>query len=217
MNTLLSRFARLAHRRVLLGLVLAIGVLSPLAGLGTLAYFTTSANSNNNTFVAGSIELDLTDGNETDQDTVTASITASNDDWRPGEVRYAPITVENNGTLAMTYDLAYTAADSGTTPDGASAALTHFLDLSVKTGGTAAQCTSTDWGNAAWTTTIATAQDLSTAGATLASDRSLAVSGSEVLCLKVEFENAGNGTENAGQGGTSTIGFSFSGEQTAAD
>jgi hypothetical protein len=217
MNPLHSIVARLSHRRALLALILMIGIAGTGTGLGTLAFFTTSAQSNSNVFMTGAIELGLTDANETSLDTITASTGATNDDWRPGEVRYAYINVDNSGTLSMTYDLRYTADDSGATPDGANAHLTEFLDLSIKSGGTDAECNATDWGTIP--TTIITDQDLSILGSVLTSDRALAATGAgdtENLCLKMVFENTTGGAENAAQGGTATIDFIFEGEQIAA-
>jgi hypothetical protein len=218
MNPLWSLFVRLSDRRTLLALMVLIGIAGATAGVSTLANFTTLATSNDSVFTAGSIELGLKDADETEfADAVSASIGAAADDWRPGEVRYAPLTVNNSGTLPLIYDLAYTAADSGTTPDGPAATLTEFLDLSIKSGGTAELCTAASWNDGTWSETVLDSQDLSTAGGSLANDRPLAANGDEeVLCLKVEFESAGSGAENSAQGGTSTLDFTFAGEQLVA-
>ena len=220
MNKMMARFVSLTSMRVLLGLLVVLGVLGGQADRGTLAFFTTTAASTANTFESGSIELDLTDANggaETLQDAVTASITANvaTNTWRPGQVVTQPITVTNSGTLSLTYGIAYTAADTGTTPDGASATPTQFLTLAIKKGGTAGQCTTGLFGGAPWSSTLVAATALSTSGATLLTDTSqtLAASAADVLCFQVAFTNGSSGVENAAMGGTSTIAFNFSGRQ----
>ena len=207
--------------RWLLGGLLAVGGLGLQEGRATIAYFTSSASSAANTFTSGSITLRLQDSNEGPAGAVSASITANvaANNWRPGQVVTAPLTVSNNGTLGLTYGLAYTATDSGTQPSGGAATLTQFLTLAIKakgTGtGTASDCTTATFGNATlWQESVhpATAMVAGAAQTVFAdTTRALAATtGSERLCLQVAFTNGAAGAENAAMNGTSTVAFTFS-------
>jgi predicted ribosomally synthesized peptide with SipW-like signal peptide len=208
-------FAFIAWSRTTLALILIAGVLSLTGGLGTMAYYTTTANSTANTFVAGSIHLHLTDNNETGLDAVTGSVVANvaSNQWRPGQKVTAPITVLNTGDLGLTYGLSYTATDSGTTPSGGAAAPTQFLKLSIKSGGVAGDCNNTNF--ASWGTSVISGQTLAVGTASLWVDtvRSIGAVSNEVLCFQVEFTNGAAGVENTAMGGTSTISFDFGGRQ----
>jgi predicted ribosomally synthesized peptide with SipW-like signal peptide len=209
-------FAFIAWSRTTLALILIAGVLSLTGGLGTMAYYTTTANSTANTFVAGSIHLHLTDNNETGLDAVTGSVVANvaSNQWRPGQKVTAPITVLNTGDLGLTYGLSYTAADSGTTPSGGSSTPTQFLKLSIKSGGVFGDCNNTNF--ASWGTSVISGQTLAVGTSTLWADtiRSIGAASNEVLCFQVEFtKSETGGVENAAMGGTSTISFDFSGRQ----
>lgn len=124
-------------RLLKLGLVAAVatGVLSTVAGHGTLAYFTTQVTSTPNTFSAGNLHFNVTDNNETAAGltTVTSSITLSN--MKPGDSVFAPITVTNVGSLDAQYGMKYSATG------GASDLTTHLQIAVVGMGsGTGASC-----------------------------------------------------------------------------
>jgi predicted ribosomally synthesized peptide with SipW-like signal peptide len=218
--TITSSLGQLGSIRVILALAAVFGMLTAQAGRGTLAYFTDVATSSGNTFAAGSIDLNLTGGTSAGSGNVTATFTASNTAWKPGQVQTAPITVANAGTLPLTYGITYTAADSGNQPDSlGSATPTQFHTITIKGAGTgtASDCTDANFSNATlWSSTPVNAVTLSTAGATLLADtsRSLAASGSEVLCTQIAFTNGASAAENAAMGGTMTLGLSFNSRQT---
>ena len=220
-DTRCGSLSRLSLRQWLLFGMLVVGALALQGGRATIAYFTSSASSTANTFTTGSIHLRLEDSNEGPAGAVSASLTANvaTNSWRPGQMVTAPITVSNTGSLGLTYGLAYTAADSGTQPGGGAATPTQFLTLAIKaegTGtGTAGDCTTANFGNAAlWQESVHPATAL-VAGATQTvfadTTRALvATTGSEVLCLQVAFTDGGAGAENAAMNGTSTVTFTFS-------
>jgi predicted ribosomally synthesized peptide with SipW-like signal peptide len=202
--------------------MLIIGILSIMGGLGTLAYYTTSADSTANTFTAGKIKLQLSDSDEGPADSVAASIVANvaTNQWRPGRKVTAPITVDNTGDLALTYGLSYTASDSGSKPGGGAATPTQFLKLNIKakgTGnGTASDCTTANFSDAGkWQESIISEQTMAVGTAVLWADtvRSINAASNEVLCFQVEFTNGAAGVENNAMGGTSTVAFNFTGRQ----
>ncbi|OFV84439.1 MAG: hypothetical protein A2W26_14220 [Acidobacteria bacterium RBG_16_64_8] len=92
-------------------------------GLGTNAYFSDTEASTNNVFSVGTLDLKLTDSNETDQDGVTASFGGTG--LKPGSsVGPATVTVKNSGSLtadhvdikfqsAVTDNATYNEADLG--------------------------------------------------------------------------------------------------------
>jgi predicted ribosomally synthesized peptide with SipW-like signal peptide len=105
--------------------ILSIAVLLTFAavGLGTNAYFSDTEASTSNVFSVGTLDLKLTDANETDQDGVTASFGGSA--LAPGSsVGPATVTLKNTGSLtadhvdikvesAVTDYASYNAADLG--------------------------------------------------------------------------------------------------------
>src|SRR5437870_5474655 len=85
--------------KLVLVAALATGVLSTFAGRGTMAYFTTQVKSDTNTFTPGTLRLEIGDANNAHSiNPVSTSITFSN--MKPGETVYAPLELDNTGTLA---------------------------------------------------------------------------------------------------------------------
>jgi predicted ribosomally synthesized peptide with SipW-like signal peptide len=218
MQAIAARLVDLANLRVLLGLVLVVGALSAQSGRGTLAFFTSSATATSS-FVAGSLDLRLTDADQAALKAVTASITPASATLKPGAAATSRgwITVNNTaaGSVPMNYGLTYTATDSGTNPNtGTAATLTGFLQLQVYSGVTPANCTA---GSLAGGTSLFGPTGLTLTANTAiipAASRALAASSSETLCFIVTFPDSGTaGTENAAQGGTSDITFTFTGQQ----
>lgn len=222
MKDLFHTFPALATPRRALGMTLAVGALATMIGGGTLAYFTTQATSTDNVFSAGS--LDLAIGNATDptSNTVTATFNASN--RKPGDTVYAPLFLKNNGTLGLTYTATFAATDSGSVPANqqppADAHLGQFLNLKVYRLNLAQSDTCATGGlahSADLTAGGALLGDASggLSGALISSDQPLAASGGQdSLCVVVDFANGAAGAENSGQGGTSTVGLTFSGKQS---
>ena len=176
---------------------------------GGLAVFTDAAPSSGNTFTTGTLDIDLSDANETEQDAVTASISYSA--MAPGDTVTASVTVKNNGTNALRYAL----SSSATNAD--SKGLKDVLSLIIKTVDVTTPVTPCDNfdGTQLYTGDLdSTAGKLfgdNTQGAQVG-DRSLAVGASEILCFRVSLAlSAPNSIQNA----ATTATFTFDAEQTA--
>lgn len=85
-------------RRRLLGGVAATGVAAAGAGAGTWAYFQDTESSTGNTIDAGTLDLKLSDSDESDADGVSGSWTISN--AKPGDSVTSDVTLENAGSLS---------------------------------------------------------------------------------------------------------------------
>ena len=87
--------------------VLAMGMLSLNTGSGTLAYFTTQVQSNNNTFTAGNLRFNILDSLSTtgQYPSVGSSLSLLNMSLR--DATYAPIQLNNVGNLAARYGVKY--------------------------------------------------------------------------------------------------------------
>jgi predicted ribosomally synthesized peptide with SipW-like signal peptide len=170
--------------------LIAVGLLSAVTGLGGLAVFTDQAVNDANTFTTGTVDISTSPA--------TAFITYS--DMAPGDEVTEPLTVSNDGSLELRYDITST-----TTED----TLAAQLDLTIKSGVT----TCTNAGFDTDGTVVYGAADLgSVAGIEVASDRVLAASPTnEVLCFNVELPLT---TGDAFQGLTTTATFTFDAEQT---
>ncbi len=180
-----------------LRLVLCFGSLSALLWAGTFATFTDSGTADS-TFTAGTVDLLIS--SEADDAYAFTAIEMSN--MKPGDVKYAPLTIANNGTLGFSY----TMATSATNAD--SKGLKDQLTLGVKAVANSAACDSAGVGYAASTVTLTSSGALS-AGAI--SSRTLAASASEVACFRVELPS---GSGDAFQAATTTATFTFSATQS---
>ena len=181
-----------------LRVIAALGTLSGAVWAGTFASFTDDADSSA-TFTAGTI--DLVAGGDTGDAVDFADLTVPN--MKPGDVEYAPLSIDNAGTLDFTYGM--TAAATDTVGSGLGAA----LQLAVRTVAAAGDCSDTGWG---------AGSDVVSGGALTAasvSARPLASGGSEVLCFQVTFPDTGAGLDNALQGAATTATFSFTAAQAA--
>ncbi len=174
----------------------ALGSLAGLAWAGTFATFTDSATASS-TFTAGTVDLELAD--EADDDYGFTAIEMAN--MKPGDVKYAPLKVENAGTLGFAYSMSV----SATNADGKG--LASQLVLGAKTVLDAATCDTAGLGYGLSATTVVAEGSLSSRTIT---NRALA-SGSEVLCVKVELPA---GTGDTFQGATTTATFTFSATQS---
>ncbi len=175
-----------------------VGLMGAFFGSGGLALFTDTASVPSNTFSTGTVDISTSP--------TTALVTFSA--MAPGDTVTAPLTVTNDGTMALRYALTNT-----TTEDVLAAA----LDLTIKSGVT----TCTDVGFSADGTVVYATGDLgSTTGVDTigdpttgaqAGDRALAAAGSEILCFNVSLPLA---TGDTSQGLTSTATLAFAAEQT---
>jgi hypothetical protein len=177
--------------------VAALGSLSAAVWASTYATFTDSATATS-TFTSGSV--DLTVNAEADDDYAFTSLESGN--LKPGDVKYAPLSVANVGTLGFTYSM----SSSSTNTDGK--ALRDTLKLGAKLVVNAAACDSAGVGYAASLTTVMAEGAISAAAI---SSRSVATGASEVLCFKVELPStAGDSLQSA----TTTTTMTFSATQS---
>jgi predicted ribosomally synthesized peptide with SipW-like signal peptide len=178
-------------------ILLCGGALTSLVWAGTYATFTDSGTAES-TFTAGTVDLLLSA--ETDDAYGFTAIEMAN--MKPGDVRYAPLTIANDGSLGFTYTMATSATNADTK------ALRDQLTLGVKKVSTAATCDSAGVGYAASLDTM-TASGALSAGAV--ASRSLAAGASEVACFRVELPSTAN---DSFQGATTTATFTFSATQS---
>ena len=187
-------------------LVALVGV---AANSGTLAVFSDAAPSNNNTFTTGTLDLKLSDNNETDLDSVSTSVTFTA--MAPGDTVTDRIVPKNTGSLALRYAISASATNAD------SKGLKDQLVLTIKTIDVTTPgipCDNFDGTQLYTGDTDSTAGKLvgdNTQGAQ-AGDRILAAAASETLCFRVNLPlNTGNTFQNA----TTTVTFTFDAEQTA--
>lgn len=187
-------------------LVALVGV---AANSGTLAVFSDAAPSNNNTFTTGTLDLKLSDNNETDLDSVSTSVTFTA--MAPGDTVTDRIVPKNTGSLALRYAISASATNAD------SKGLKDQLVLTIKTIDVTTPgipCDNFDGTQLYTGDTDSTAGKLvgdNTQGAQ-AGDRTLAAAASETLCFRVNLPlSTGNTFQNA----TTTVTFTFDAEQTA--
>ncbi len=191
--------SRIRHPRLLAMGAAALSIVSLSAGLTSLALFTGSASVDANTFSVGSVVL------STSPTTALVTLTA----MAPGDAVTAPLTVSNDGTLAVRYAISSVATNADTK------LLKDQLVLTIKSGVT----TCTNAAYAATGTVLYTGDLDSTAGKLVgdpapganAGDRALAAGVNEVLCFNVTLPT---GTGNPYQGAATTATFTFDAEQT---
>ena len=187
-------------------LVALVGV---AANSGTLAVFTDAAPSNNNTFTTGTLDLKLSDNNETDLDSVSTSVTFTA--MAPGDTVTDRIVPKNTGSLALRYAVSASATNAD------AKGLKDQLVLTIKTIDVTTPGTPCDNFDG---TQLYTGDVDSTAGKLVgdnaqgaqAGDRTLAATASETLCFRVNLPLA---TGNTFQNATTTVTFTFDAEQTA--
>jgi len=214
-----------------LGLVatMATGVLATVAGHGTMAYFTTQTTSTANLFTAGTLHLQATDGDQGPLASVSASITFTDNSglMKPGDKVYAPIEIDNVGTLDAKYGIAYTTTSGHGNADQN---LAPGLTLAIKRAGTGSasaltDCTSTNFGNAAvWQSTTRASAAMVSVGETVVdvtggSALPVVHATADILCMEVTFADPGasNTYNNATNGNTNTtVTFTFDGLVSAA-
>jgi predicted ribosomally synthesized peptide with SipW-like signal peptide len=92
--------------------VLAMGMLSLNSGSGTLAYFTTQVQSNNNTFTAGNLRFNILDSINTTGQYPSIGSSLSLPTMKPGDTLYAPIQLNNVGNIAAKYGIKYATTTS---------------------------------------------------------------------------------------------------------
>ncbi len=174
-------------------LLVSLGSLSGLVWAGTFATFTDSGTADS-TFTAGTVDILLS--GETDDAYAFTSLEMAN--MKPGDVKYAALTVANSGTLGFSY----TMATSATNTD--SKGLRDQLTLGVKK--VASTCDATTY---TASSDVLTASGALSAGAI--ASRSLAAGTNEVACFRVELPS---GSGDSFQAATTTATFTFSATQS---
>lgn len=172
-------------------LLLALGAASGLVWGGAYSLFTDSAAAQSS-FSAGTVDLVV--NNEADDDHAFTSLDMNA--MKPGDTRYAPLTVANTGTLPFTYAMSTSASNV----DGKN--LRDQLTIEVRLVANTAACNQAGFN--ASTTTLAPQGALSAAAIT---GRSLAASASEVACFRVALPST---VGDAFQGAATTATFTLS-------
>lgn len=128
--------------RAILSSVMAIGLVAVLAGAGTFTYFSDTEESTGNTFIAGTLDLKVSDWNEEFGDGVTATWTMSN--MEPGVTNVGPFSVllQNSGTIAGDHveisfshsiDEATNPVESDTDPASSPSDLARWIEITLIT------------------------------------------------------------------------------------
>ena len=164
-----------------------------------------------NTFTTGTLDLKLSDNNETDLDSVSTSVTFTA--MAPGDTVTDRIVPKNTGSLALRYAISASATNAD------SKGLKDQLVLTIKTIDVTTPVTPCDNFDG---TQIYTGDTDSTAGKLVgdntqgiqAGDRTLAAAASETLCFRVNLPLA---TGNTFQNATTTVTFTFDAEQTSSN
>ncbi len=185
-----------ARRRRLVGTVAILG----LAGVGlttlvTSAIFTDNDDTGRTGIVTGTVDI------EAGED-VAFVLPPGN--LAPGDSIYSPVTVNNAGSLALTYDVQY----SATSPDNKGLAQVLTMELFAVP---AASCSAERIGTSA---PIGSANGLSgsTVDLTTAS-RGLIAGASEDLCVRVNVPDLGNEYQDS----RADLTLTFNAEQDAAN
>lgn len=197
----------------------AASILTSLALMSgaAFAFFSDTATSTNNTFGAGSLDLDISNTNSGFADDTSATFTVSN--MIPGQIVAQDIFLTNAGSTAIAeveMGLSSTATDDAGLPlDGSD--LRDVLELRVFSSGTASgnSCSGTEV-----TSVIDTAVDPTPDGILTMSDFTgdtydalaiaLAPAGTDSVCIEVKMTSTAG---NIYQGDSATATFSFTGNQ----
>jgi len=179
-----------------------VGVLAAFGTFGALSVFTSTAEVPDNAFTTGTVEI------STSSDDI-ALITYSG--MTPGDKVTEPLTVSNDGSLALRYAVTSLATDDGK-------GLRDQLLFTIKTIDVTTPLTPCDDfdGTQLYTGVLGGNPAINVIGDPAqhaqAGDRPLAASANEVLCFKVELPSD---TDDDYQGATTTATFTFDAEQTA--
>ncbi len=177
-------------------LLTLVGILATF-GLAGSALFTSSTMVGNNSFTTGSVIIST--------NPTSALVTFAN--MAPGDQVTAPLTVKNDGTLAMRY--AMTSVSTNEDNKG----LRGQLQLNVKSGVT--DCSNAGFaasGTSLYGSALNDALFGDPATGQQTGDRTLAAGANEVLCFNVSLPaTTGNEFQNA----ATTAAFTFAAEQTA--
>jgi spore coat-associated protein N len=128
----------------ILSLTIASFIILAMVGVGTWAYFSDTEQSTGNVFTAGTLNLKLSDANETDQNGVTASFTSSN--FNPGaSVGPSTVTLKNTGNVTANHvDIKFTTSVTDYVSYDASDLGSNIADMSTVMKVTALSYAGTD-------------------------------------------------------------------------
>jgi len=175
----LTFLSRGLQPKLLLVALMVTGVLATAAGRGTLAYFTTQAASNTNTFTAGNLHFRIADDSSHSAtstnatNAVTISTTMSLTNMKPGDVVFAPIHLTNLGSVNAKWGVAYSTVADPTYTNLATALTLALVGRGSGTGtATNSDCKSGNSGgfgdSALWAERIlATPEAMTNAGRTI--------------------------------------------------
>jgi len=188
------------ERRALRTAIVTLGLsVATIVGLVTAALFTSTASVGANTFSTGNVSISTSP--------TTTLLTLSS--MAPGDVATAPLTVSNNGSLALRYAVVSTTTEK---------TLAGQLQMTIKSG--VATCTTAglsgsgtlQYGPGVLGTTTGTNVIGNPAQGNQTGDRTLSANTSEVLCFQGSLPSS---TGNSFASLTTTATFAFDAEQTA--
>lgn len=197
-------------KKILLS-VLGLGVVGSLVGMGTFASFTATASNPSNTFTTGTLTLDTLNASG---NSVGGASFMSLSSLKPGDTKSEFLTIKNTGSLPIA---SYTLATSASTSSLLDTDTTNGLKLtitrcSVAWDGTATSPTCADGlgGLGGGTTETNFNAVPIVKGASGIGTANLAPNGSNFYHIRVSLPS---GADNTFQGKTSTILFTWLGEQ----
>ncbi|HEY0218032.1 MAG TPA: hypothetical protein VGC57_16700 [Cellulomonas sp.] len=190
-----------ARRRRLIGTVAILG----MAGLGltslvTSAVFTDNDDAGRTGIITGTVDVEAGDD---------VAFTLPSGNLAPGDSVFSPVTVQNSGSLALIYDLSYTATDRATATGGTVRPLSAQIGLSLYSVTDPATCTAAGVASLTPLTTIG-----SLSSGDITADRALIAGSAESLCVQVSLP-AELATEF--QDSAADLELTFSAEQDPTD
>lgn len=162
---------------------LCLGLLGGLGATTSMAYWTDDVTISGATFTAGTLDLEVDDA-----DPFTGATVLSMTDMVPGNTSAQVLTIENAGTVPLTYTLAGGLSGAGAADYSSSGALrlTVVLDGTKAGSGSTSTC-------AGGSTILSPTALTSTTTTSLLAQRpspALAPASTETLCLQVTFDAA---------------------------
>lgn len=200
----------------ILGLTIAALLIIGMVGGGTWAYFSDTEASTENTFTAGTLDLQLTDASEDGTDSETQTWVFSG--MKPGDTGGATLTVQNAGSIAGYIDLSSISVTDaeGTNPESETSGgnslsdlLTVHMFFDVDGDGT---FDLVDGDIDLYGSSLVYAQ-LSGMAASYDADYSLAASSTSYITLNYEWASSAN--DNDAQGDVTTFTFTVELDQNA--
>lgn len=163
-----------ARRRRLVGTVAILGMAAlGMTSLVTSAVFTDQSDTGRTGIITGTVDIEAGD---------SVAFTLPSGNLAPGDSVFSPVTVNNAGSLALAYDLSYTATDRATPTGGTIKPLSAQIGLTLYRVDTPALCSAD---GVVGVTPLATVDSLSSGQ--IAADRRLIAGAGETLCVQVSL------------------------------